>query len=82
MVLCDEHFSYVSPKRELSQNPLLQLSHGYVYCVFSQVRSELSQALWQCQVLQNIDYNGVSIVLLLLLMVSLSNIVYGSSLFQ
>ena len=81
MVLCDEHSSYVSPKRELSQNPLLQMSHGYVI-VFLQVRSELSQALWQGQVLQNIDYNGVSIVLLLLLMVSLTNIVYGSSLFQ
>ena len=35
MVLCDEHFSYVSPKRELSQNPLLQLSHGCLLCFFA-----------------------------------------------
>ena len=31
MVLCGEHDSYVSPERELSQNPLLQISHWYVY---------------------------------------------------
>ena len=39
--MCDEHSSYVSPKRELSQNPLLQMSHGYVYCVYKSFVSKI-----------------------------------------